>query len=150
MDWRAKAHQLFPTLKVEIDSSDSPTMLWIELAFRFRDYYLRPASPKQMERPDFVRSICLYAVWCTKSGPPEAREPAAINFYEDLSRFAIQSGREVRELILSDLIVNLGLPEVEDMAKISGPLVGSEELKRFVADAERVADKQRRHSKKKS
>lgn len=122
-------------------------MLWIELASQFLHGY-RDAQHAKPAQAQFARAISLYAVWCVKSGPPEAAEAASINFYEDVWKFAIRSKRQTREQLLSDLIANFGLGEVDRVAMLCAPLVAKNELKEFLADAERAAQTHSGRSRK--
>ena len=81
--WRAKALDLFPYLRSDIESAEEVGALWIDLMARFQDHY---NSERSSEPPEFVRAVCLYAVWCAGSSSLTTKEAAWIELYEYLPK----------------------------------------------------------------
>ena len=108
--WRARALELFPDMRATIQGADSAGMLWIELCFRFEDHYKNPDISQ--ESPDLIHNLYLYAVWCTRSSSDEVSNAATIGFYEHVARFAFSCEASKYQLVIHDLVANIGLPEI--------------------------------------
>jgi hypothetical protein len=137
--WRAKALELFPDMRSEIQSAESIGRLWIELMARFERYY-GPASNQTKEPSSQVRATALYASWCSRSESLEVQEPAHIEFYEYLPRFALQCSDANFKRIIRDLVRTLGIAEIEKM----GCSLKAGDLKRFLATAKDLEEEARR------
>lgn len=110
--WRGRALEVFPELRQQVEHAESIGMLWIELHMRFCEAYRKPETQESLE---FVRRICLYAIWCSRSESQKVREPAFIEFYEQVPAYALSTEPPVRERILRDLLANLGMAEIQKM-----------------------------------
>jgi hypothetical protein len=149
--WRAKALEFFPEMRPEIQAADSVGALWVELAAQFPTIYNNDSlvGPKQSEAPALFRAIARYALWCTRSKSQTIAEPAWIEFYEGLPRFALQCKEPVRKKIVEDVIVTIGLAEVEKAAEAIRGYVGSEQTEKFLAKARLCQQVRQRRSRKK-
>ena len=56
--WRRKALELLPEIRIEIESSKSPSILWCEI------FYIFIISVDNNDQ-DLIRRILLYLFWCT-------------------------------------------------------------------------------------
>ncbi len=142
--WRARALDLFPDMRTEIQSAESVGRLWIELILRLERRYSAHPDVTTQDSPNLLRAICLYATWCKASDSPETREAAAINFYFELPRFAIQRSASVYKLFIQELTANLPVLEIEMM----GGALQPSDMKRFLADVRQAEDERRRRSRK--
>ena len=142
--WRAKALELFPDMRTEVESADSVGALGIELIMRLLCHYNADAATG--DRPNLFRAICLYATWCKGSDSPKTQEVAAIEFYFGLPRFALLCPDSVYKRFIQDLTANLPLKEIEEMGSSLQP----GDLKKFLADVRQAEDERRRRSQKRS
>jgi hypothetical protein len=142
--WRARALELFPDMRTDIQSAESVGRLWTELILRLERHYSAHPNLATQDSPNLIRAICLYAAWCKGSDSAETREAAAINFYFELPRFALQRPASVYQRFIQELIENLPVMEIE---KMGGALQPSD-LKRFLADARQAEDERRQRSRK--
>ena len=140
--WRARALELFPDMRTEVESAGSVGALWIELIMRLHHHY--DAYEATRDSPSLFRAICLYATWCKGSDSPKTQEAAAIEFYLYLPRFALRCSDSVYKRFIQDLIANLPLKEIEEMGSSLQP----DDLKRFLADVRQAEDERRRRSQK--
>ena len=74
--WRARALELFPDMRTEVESADSVGALWIELIMRLQHHY--DADEASRDDPNLFRSICLYATWCKGADSPKT--PRHVSF----------------------------------------------------------------------
>ena len=137
--WRARALELFPDMRTEIQSSASVGRLWIELGLRLEGVYSADDSVATQDSPNLLRAICLYATWCKGSDSPKTREVAAIEFYLGLPQFALRSRDSVYKRFIQDLITHLPLKQIEEM----GSSLQLGEMKRFLADVRQAKDERR-------
>jgi hypothetical protein len=138
--WRARALDLFPDMRTNIETAESVGRLWIELILRLERHYSAHPYGATQDSPNLLRAICLYATWCKGSDSPETRQAAAIEFYFELPRFALPAS--VYKRFIQDLIANLPLMEIEQMG---GGLQPSD-IKRFLADVRQAEDERRQRS----
>jgi hypothetical protein len=141
--WRARAVELLPDLRAEIQRAGSPSELWCELWSRFRQCY-----EEQNGSAEMIRSIYLYAIWCTRASSFKVREAAWIGFYEDVGAYAFQCNKSVYPRVVEDLVVNLGIPEIETLKNCLGHLIKPEQVYKLIADAREVDHRLRRRSQK--
>jgi hypothetical protein len=104
--WRARALEFFPDMRTEIEGADSVGTLWIELCLRFERHYRERCAC------EFIHAVYLYATWCTRSPSVNVYNGAAIGFYENVPRFAFGCDALTYELIIHDLVSNIGLPDI--------------------------------------
>ena len=142
--WRARALDLFPDMRTDIQSAESVGRLWIELILRLERHYSAHPYVATQDSPNLFRAICLYATWCKGSDSPETRQAAAINFDFQLPRFALQRPASVYKRFIQELTANLPLMEIE---KMGGSLQPSD-MKRFLADVRQAEDERRERSRK--
>jgi hypothetical protein len=146
--WHEKALELFPDMRPEIQASESVGRFWIELASRFHRHYKAGLCGEE-DSPKLIRAICLFAIWCTRSESQETREAAWIEFYEGLPKFAIECQRSIYGKIVRDLVLNLGIEEIERSTGTIGGFMESGQLKKFLSDARQEdADRQQRSRKR--
>jgi hypothetical protein len=137
--WRARALEFFPDMRTEIEGADSVGMLWIELCFRFERHYREHCACK------IIHAIYLYATWCTRSPSANVYNGAAIGFYEQVARFAFSCDSLTYELVIRDLVSNIGLPEI--LHTPFGYAIESHQYEKFLADCESM-DRDVRRDKK--
>lgn len=142
--WRARALDLFPDLRTVIQSAESVGRLWIELILRLERHYSAYPDVATQDSPNLLRAICLYATWCKGSDSPETREAAAISFYFELPRFALQRSASVYKRFIQELTESLPVVEIEQM----GGALQPSDMKRFLADVRQAEDERRRCSRK--
>jgi len=142
--WRARALDLFPDMRTDIQSAESVGRLWIELLLRLERHYSSHPDVATQDSPNLLRAICLYATWCKGSDSPETREAAAINFYFELPRFALQRPASIYKQFIQELIANLPVREIEKMDGVLQP----SDMKRFLADVRQAEDERRQRSRK--
>jgi hypothetical protein len=142
--WRARALDLFPDMRTDIQSAESVGRLWIELILRLERHYSADPYAATKDPPNLFRATCLYATWCKGSDSPETREAAAINFYFQLPRFALQRPASFYKRFIQELIANLPLMEIEMM----GGSLQPSDMKRFLADVRQAEDERRQRSRK--
>ena len=147
-DCRAKALELFPEMQAEINSADSLGGFWIELSARFRSFYSAEKISPAVASPPIIRAICLYAIWCTRSDSFAIQEPAWIEFYENLPRFALQCSSSIYKKIIDDLAANLGIAEMEKQSGAIGGYMQPAVKEKFFADI-RNAEHQRQQLSRK-
>lgn len=146
--WRAKALELFPEMRIEIDQADSPGAFSVELAGRRRRHY-DPSGRDQTKEPrNFIRSVCLYAAWSEAAKSGKTREAAGIGFYEQIIRDAFSFNSAARKALIEDLVAHLGISKVESMAKVFGSYVGLERANQFRKQAWEAEENRRRRSTK--
>lgn len=146
--WRARALELFPDLKPDIQAAKSVGMLWCELCSHFDAHY-KLCESEQKESSERIRALYLYAIWCTRAKSVDTFNAAAIGFYEHVSWHALKCNPSAYGQIIEDLVRNIGLPEVKSMAGAFGYLIESDELAKFLADCEKTdRDLQRRSQKR--
>jgi hypothetical protein len=147
-DWRAKALELFPDMRSEIESADRLGRFWVDLSARFQQHY----DPKYQDDPTnsagVIRSICLYAIWCTRSDSFKIQEPALIEFYQGIPRFAIHSKPSIRRRIIEDLVAHLGISELETKSGEMGYSMDTNEKNKFMADVRRAELERQKRSRK--
>jgi hypothetical protein len=144
--WRAKALELFPDMKADIEKADSVGMLWTELWLRFCSYY--EASNSCRQQSELIRAIYLYAAWCTCAKSVDTLEAAAIGFYENVSWYALRCPPSIHERVITDLVKSIGLPGIKGMAGTFAYLIGPDGLRQFLADCEQADRDLRRRSQK--
>jgi hypothetical protein len=144
--WRARALELFPSLTSEIEAADSVVALWVELSAQSCSYYVRQAHTSEAPALNLIRSICLYAVWCTRSPSLDVQQAAWIEFYEELPHFAMHAKPETRRRIVKDLVENLGIEEIERTAGTMGGRLTPDQLKTFLRDARQAELQGLKHS----
>jgi len=142
--WRARALDLFPDMRMDIQSAESVGRLWIELILRLEPHYSAHPDVATQDSPNLLRAICFFATWCKASDSPETREAAAIHFYFELPRFALQRPASVYKRFIQELIASLPVMEIE---KMGGALQPSD-MKRFLADVRQADDERRQRSRK--
>jgi hypothetical protein len=142
--WRARALDVFPEMRAEIESAESVGRLWIELISRLHGHYSSAQHATPRESPDLFRAICLYAIWCVGSDSLETQQAAGIEFYFYLPRFALQSPDSVYRRFIRELVTNMPMAEIE---KMGGSLKPSD-LKRFLADVRQADEERQRRSRK--
>src|SRR5258707_12639995 len=106
--WRAKALECFPYLRSDIESAESIGALWIDLMARFKSHYRNEPGDQVGESPEFIRAVCLYAIWCAGSRSPGTIEAAWIEFYEYLPKNALQRPASTCKSIVRDMVANIG------------------------------------------
>jgi hypothetical protein len=147
-DWRAKALELFPDMRPEIESADRVGRFWVDLSARFKQHY----DPKYQDDPTnsagIIGSICLYAIWCTRSDSFKIHEPALTEFYQGVPRFALNCKPSIYKNIIDDLVANLGIDEIEKQSGEIGFYIEPDEKRKFMTDA-RQADYERRQRSRK-
>lgn len=89
-----------------IQGADSVGSLSIELCLRFERHYRDRCAC------EFIHSIYLYATWCIRSPSVDVYNGAAIGFCEYVSRFAFGCDAATYQLIVHELVSNIGLPEI--------------------------------------
>jgi hypothetical protein len=136
-DWRVRALELFPDLRPDIQAAKSVGSFWCELCSRFDTHY-EHCGIGETESPELIRAIYLYATWCTRAESVDVFNAATIGFYEHVSWHALRCAPSIYELIIEDLVTNIGLPEIKSMAGTFGYLIESDELDRFLADCEKA------------
>lgn len=144
-EWRAKALELFPDMRSEIQSAESVGGFWIELISRFEGRYSSATHDEPKERAALIRSTCLYAIWCDRSESLNTQEAARIEFYEYLPSFALGCTDVNYARLVRDLVVNMGIGEFGKMGASLKPV----EREKFLADARGSDDERRRLSRKK-
>ena len=82
--WQAKALELFPYLREEIEEQSTPMGLWIELKFVLDDLY--EEQPPNDER---IGKFYEYAAWCfeqprTDNAETDLSSAVAVCFIEDI------------------------------------------------------------------
>jgi hypothetical protein len=142
--WRAKALECFPAMRTEIEATESIANLWVELIARLHGHYRSGIQENPNEPTEYVRAVCMYAIWCSKSESPRTQDAAFIEFYEYFPRFALQCPEPTYWKIVSDLLSNLGMAEVEKM----GAILKDADRERFLADARRSDHDRTRKSRK--
>ena len=143
--WRARALEMFPHMRTEVESAESVGALWIELMLHLDLLYSADSNVVAQDRANLFRAVYLYATWCRGSESPWTQEVAAIEFY-DLPRFALQRPGSVYKDFIQDLVANLPFREIETMCGCLQPV----EQKRFLADVRQAEDERRRRSQKRS
>jgi hypothetical protein len=143
-DWREKALELFPEMRSEIESVNQLGRFWVDLSTRFRYHYLSDARDSEKT----IRSICLYAIWCTRSESLDIQEPALIEFYQGLPRFAIHSKPSIYKRIIEDLVANLGIAEIEKRSGEIGFYLQADEKKKFLVDTRQAESERQKCSRK--
>jgi hypothetical protein len=141
-EWRAKALELFPDMRSQIGVAESVGYLWIDLAVRFKQYYESLNESPVEESPKFIRNICLYAIWCTRSKSSATQQAAWIEFYEQLPKYASRCKPSISKKIVADLVSNIGLSEIKKHSGTFGAYMKPDQFKKFMADA-READHER-------
>ena len=131
-------------MRTDIQSAESVGRLWIELILRLERHYSAHPDVATQDSPNLLRAICLYATWCTGSDSPETREAAAINFYFELPRFALQRSASVYKRFIQDLIENLPVMEIEKM----GGCLQPSDMETFLADVRQAEEERRQRSRK--
>jgi hypothetical protein len=140
--WRAKALELFPDMRSQIEAAESIGYLWIDLALRFQQHYeLRDESDEE-ESPELIRNICLYAIWCTRSKSSVMQQAAWIEFYERIPKYASRRKPSISKRIVADLVSHIGISEIEKHSGTFGAYMKPDQLKKFMADV-READRER-------
>ena len=79
--WRGKALEMLPELKTEIQTAETPYLLWFELLAALKDAYVVPRNESLM------RQIYLYADWCWRQPAQkdiDLSNCVAVSFYEHL------------------------------------------------------------------
>ena len=142
--WRAKALELFPDMRADVQSAESVGGLWIELISRLESHYNSEPLATPGETSKLFRAICLYAIWCTRSDSLETQQAAEVEFYYSLPRFALQCPDLVYRRLTRELIANIGMTETEKM----GGALKPGELKKFRADVRQAEDERQRRSQK--
>jgi hypothetical protein len=143
--WRAQALEFFPAMRMEIEATESIANLWIALIARLHSHYRCSFQENPAESSEFVRAVCMYAIWCSRSESPGTQDAALVEFYEYFPKFALQCPEPVYRNILTDLVSNLGMAEVEKM----GLILNASDLRRFLADARQAdVDRKRRSCKR--
>jgi len=142
--WRAKALDLFPGMRTEIQSAESIGRLWIELMLSLERHYSVHHDATTQDSSNPLRAICLYATWCRGSDSPVTREAAAISFYWELPRFGLQRPASVYKQFIRELTETLPLMEMEKM----GGCLEPSDMERFLADIRQAEDERRRRSRK--
>jgi hypothetical protein len=145
--WRAKALELFPQLRPEVEAAENVGSLWIELACRFQNYYSSGIEAEE-DSSKLIRAVCLYAIWCIRSDSHDTQQAALIEFYEVIPRFAISCTAFIYKRILNDLIQNLGIEEIERSAGTIGGNMNPGELKKFLADVRQADYERQKRSRK--
>jgi hypothetical protein len=141
--WRAKALELFPDMRSAIQSAETVGALWVQLMARFARHYRQIAQAETGESPELMRAICLYAVWCTRSKSFAIREPAYIGFFQHMQS-VLRIKPQMRKQIISDLVANLGLAELEKQSGEIGYSMKPDEVQRFFADAREAENERQR------
>jgi hypothetical protein len=147
-DWRAKALELFPDMHSEIESADRLGRFWCDLSARFQQHYDPKYEYDASNTPGIIRSICLYAIWCTKSDSFKIQEPALIEFYQGVPRFAMNCKPSIYKSIIDDLVANLGITELETKSGDIGYSLNTYEKNKFMADARQAELERLRRSRK--
>jgi hypothetical protein len=147
-DWRAKALELFPDMSSEIESADRLGRFWCDLSGRFQQHYETKYQDNSTNSPGIIRSICLYAIWCTGSDSFKIREPALIEFYQAVPRFALNCKPSIYKSIIDDLVANLGISDLETKSGDIGYSMDADEKKKFIADARQAELERQRRSRK--
>lgn len=146
--WRARALELFPSLSSEIQAAETVSSLWIELFCRLQQYYDSETDAADASSRTLIRSICLYAIWCTRSHSPKTREAAWIGFYEDVGHLAAHSKPSTYKRILKDMVENLGIEEIERSPQAFAARLRPNEFKKFLTDARHAESERLRSSQK--
>jgi len=142
--WRAKALEHFPAIRKEIEAADSISALWIELIAMLHSHYRSGVQDNQIEGAGYVRSVSMYAIWCSRSESQRIRDAALIEFYEYLPKFALECPETVYRRIVADLVSNIGMAEVAKM----GAVLAEADRKRFLTDAHKADDDRKRKSQR--
>jgi hypothetical protein len=142
--WRAKALEYFPALRMEIQAADSVGGLWVDLIAHLHSYYRSGPEEKTKESPELIRAVSMYAIWCDKSESQCTQEAAWIEFYDYFPKFALQCPELVYREIIADLVLNIGMAEIEKM----GCSLDQATHNRFLADARQADDDRRRKPQK--
>jgi hypothetical protein len=142
--WRAKALEHFPAMRMEIEATGSIANLWVELIARLHRHYRSGIQENPTEAPEYVRAVCTYAIWCSRSESQHTQDAALVEFYEYFPKFALECPEPVYWKILADLVSNIGMAEVERM----GVGLNDSDLTRFHADARQADDDRKRKSRK--
>lgn len=81
----------------------------------------------------------MYAVWCAGSESHRVQDAAVVEFYQYFPKFALECPEPVYRSILTDLVSNIGVAEVEKM----GVRLNESDRKRFLVGACEVEDERR-------
>ena len=131
--WRERALELFPSLRSEVQAAESVGMLWCELCSRFDAHYEHLDS-ENTESSALISAIYLYAIWCTSSKSVDTFNAAAIGFYEHVPWHALRCNSPKYQLIVEDIVKNIGMPEIKRMAGVFGYLLKPDQFTKFLAD----------------
>jgi hypothetical protein len=127
---------------MEIEAAESVGGLWIELMARVHQHY-----GSGIDSPEFIRAVCMYAIWCDRSQSQQTQEAAWIEFYEYFPKFALKWCTEpVYRKIVADLVSNIGIAEIEKMGCSLEPA----DLDKFMADTRQADNHRKRKSQKRS
>jgi hypothetical protein len=146
--WRAKALQLFPELRSDIERIETLGSLWVELSARLQEHYTSPASTSESS-VSFARNVHAYTLWCHGAADWRTREAAHISFFEGIVPFAIRSGKAVHDKIVEELVAYLGVPTIKNSAGSFGYSLSPERLEHFLKQVDEVAKRRARRSAKK-
>jgi hypothetical protein len=136
--WRAKALQLFPDLRLEIQTSNTVGALWVELNSRLQSFYGNSVNDDDEHPPTLIRNICLYAVWCRDSESFKVGEAAGIDFYEQLPRFALGCKPPIYHRIIRDVVFSIGRAEVELAARTASAYMKPGDIEKFLEDVKQA------------
>jgi hypothetical protein len=136
-------------MRPEIHSANSLGEFWIELSARFRSYYAVHDERKSAESSSIIRASCLYAIWCARSESIEVRQPALIEFYQRLPRFAVHCNPSNYKRIVDDLVSHLGIAELEKESGEIGFCLKADQKKKFMADLRQAEAERQMRSRKK-
>jgi hypothetical protein len=144
--WRAKALELFPELRDEIQRSGTLGELWIELSAELHAYLHLLATPDTRKVRDFARNVHAYALWCHGATDWRTREAAHTEFFEEMLPFAIRSGQSTYDRVVEDLVAYIGVPTIKNNAVSFGYSLSAEQLTDFVGKVDQVAKRRTRRS----
>jgi len=136
--WRAKALELFPDLRLKIQDSETIGAFWIELSSLIHHFYRDSGERGLGNQPTLIRNICLYAVWCKNSESHNVREATLIEFYEQIPRLAARYRPPVYGKIIRDLVASIGRAEIEAAVKAASAYMKPAESDKFLAEVARA------------
>jgi hypothetical protein len=145
--WRAKALELFPEIRIAIQTSATPGELWIELEAQLHTHYSEEPVPLTEGSSDFPNKVYLYALWCHNAADWHAKEVAGM-FFESIIPFAIRSGKSIYATVVEDLVACIGVPTIKNNAASFGYSLSPGQLEHFLNEVDQIAKRRARRSAK--
>ena len=142
--WRAKALELFPERRQQIEYVESVGMLWIYLWDDVSRYYGESAETTE----PFISAAFEYLRWCLHAQDADTYNAACIGFCESLATFATQTGAPIYGRIVSDLATKFNHLEIRELAPCFAIPLGPSRVDTLLADIATARKGQEKSQKK--